>query len=599
MYIVLQKVRNIILQPNRINKIALLCIVIVTLISCTPTDTLYTKNVQIIFPDSDITVELGEKIVFEANINAKWTSSIDGSLPAGKRIQKTLTLGKHIITAFDETGGKDSINITIVPLHKKENYFLEVQGHMPSVVLPEGTYAPYIVSLFNKESELSISWEDGVKGYYSSKFDSYNKTEIPIKRGDISIWSNISKRWYPCCNLVRSFDTTVRSVKMGDERIFHMVALTENQDEENSDITATCIYSTNKVNVWVDNNTNLNEVDISGIINNLENIIIPRHLEIWGKWKDVDENGKLSILLTPRFNQARTAIGLFNPADFYQYSDNPHSETYNPKSNMMDIIYAGIPETDGKDSAFIEKSITATIAHEMQHLTSFSHVYKQHIALGQEEPKLEKVFLEEGLAHLAENLAGFGMSGGNMAFVAVYLSNTQNTSLSSYSTSVYTDSVERRGGMALLLSWLFWEKGGIEITEDGIIRDCGGISFLQNVYASFKRGWPRIEEAFGKERKEILLNFANFLDKDTNNTMVFDADTGEPLTIDPYFGSFSCLNRNFVLDGPYKKSLTEMHAIPPCGILYGNIINVKQTTRMFVNAEADINRVFLSIRNLK
>jgi uncharacterized protein YjdB len=105
---------------------------------------------------------------------------------------------------------------------------------------------------------------------------------------------------------------------------------------------------------------------------------------------ELDNNGRLLMLLTPRVNQMSGNIaGFVASTDFY-----PRSIC--PGSNMAEIFYAMIPRS-GETPAQWRSWMRSTLIHEAKHITSFAERLKRDLPF-------EETWLEESSASLSEEL---------------------------------------------------------------------------------------------------------------------------------------------------------------------------------------------------
>jgi hypothetical protein len=239
--------------------------------------------------------------------------------------------------------------------------------------------------------------------------------------------------------------------------------------------------------------------------------LIPRIETLWGKAADIDGDGRVAVLFTGTLNEEQVAIGYFNPADFFERNDDAASGAYNPSSNETDIIYAAMPDPD-PGSAFSAENVIATIAHEMAHAATFTAKTWGRIMDGNARAAREELFLDEGWSHLAENLCGLGVSGGNIKFLKRFLDDTPAYSFCGPNSHGQEDSAGMRGAITLFLSWLFWKSGGMawEDSNPAALVDTGGISFLRRMAESPGTGWESIGEAFGMP---VRMLFAGMLEE--------------------------------------------------------------------------------------
>jgi hypothetical protein len=216
------------------------------------------------------------------------------------------------------------------------------------------------------------------------------------------------------------------------------------QDSGSSTIQATLSYASDTVAAYTEDGTPADQAvldAISHIAQTFGNRLLPLEVRLFGKASDVDANGRVLLLFTPRLNGSQLAVGFFNPSDLLA----PSPE--NPATNQTELLYLGIPnETDVN---FNSSSLTATACHEFQHLINFSHKTLPHLADAQ--PPIEDLAVNEGLSHLAEDLCGYNTLGGNIAFIARFLERAPQTSLDGTDLTGGSDSVERRGAMYTFL----------------------------------------------------------------------------------------------------------------------------------------------------
>jgi hypothetical protein len=555
---VILKVRIIIL---RYSKAPLLFVLTLMVLSCTQfsQETSVVEADRILFPCSGAIQQYGQRTLLQSGKSDDWYSSIDGFLGNGVSLSVSLSAGIHTISIRNKDVMQDRISITVQKALDASEYCLEIQGADPRITLPAGAYLPLYVTGSGLTTKLTM----GVGVEPSTQMCQGTTKVGRFLILDVALWSRNQTGWK---KIESGRSRSVSGATEVDVRTFHFVDLKSSGSGKGPEIFAHRVWSSQKVDIWLDDNGTMEPQNIQVFGSILETRLIPHHLSVWGKWNDIDSNNKLSILITPVFNKVRTAIGLFNPADFYAYNNDPASSDYNPNSNQMDIIYTACPDYSRTDASFSPESIRATIAHEMQHLTSFSVDCEQQKETNLAVPALEEVFLEEGLAHLAENLAGYGISGGNIAFVARYLQAPYSTSLGPDVEAGFGDSVERRGGMVLLLSWLY------EKYENASPQ--GGEVFIQSIYHSRKRGWPRLEEVTGLSQRQLLRSFGAFLSKDTDYPVRMDPVTSEPVTIDPYAGNVITLGKIFSLNGPARIPFAKETAIPPFSVIFGEPLSL-------------------------
>jgi hypothetical protein len=188
---------------------------------------------------------------------------------------------------------------------------------------------------------------------------------------------------------------------------------------------------------------------IRGIAKSFDTRIYDLDLQVFGPAADVDGNGRVILLFTPKLNASKQAVGFFFQGDLLERTQD------NPDSNQADILYLGVPVNN--DANFSVRSLEATTCHEFQHLIHYSRKTLPHLADAQ--PPEENVAINEGLSHLAEDLCGYNLKGGNLAFVARFLAHPEKISLDGLSIDGKSDSIERRGAMYLFMRFLLEQYG--------------------------------------------------------------------------------------------------------------------------------------------
>ena len=288
---------------------------------------------------------------------------------------------------------------------------------------------------------------------------------------------------------------------VGDKRTFRVADLQNGTNLTPHIVEAKLVCDTGNVYFWVEADVTIVPTDLEILQNAIEQQIIPDLKTFFGEWKDLDNDNHVSLLFTQKLNTFGNAIGFFNPSDLFPYVSDNKAQNYNPTSNEMDILYLGIPE-EGR-FAFSIKSICATIAHELQHLIHFSQKTFSRYENGEKNIPEEELFVDEGLAHFAEALCGFGVSGGNIAFVEKFCSSPQNYSLVYEDAFGVDDNTGKRGAVAMFLNWLFEKKGRSIYSNEKLISS-GGIEFLRTLVRSTETGLKGLGEAYGEDVDVLL-----------------------------------------------------------------------------------------------
>lgn len=148
---------------------------------------------------------------------------------------------------------------------------------------------------------------------------------------------------------------------------------------------------------------------------------------------DADGGGAITVVFVDNFPAGIPVdtVGAFIFADFL--ASGPQSN-----GNHADILWARTPGV-----AASEDLIVGTLAHEYQHLVSFA----LRSELGDAVTSQEVLWLDEGLAHLMEDLTGWG--GSNVDAMSAALENWNSTPFAGPD-----DSVAQRGKAYMLLRYL-------------------------------------------------------------------------------------------------------------------------------------------------
>jgi hypothetical protein len=148
--------------------------------------------------------------------------------------------------------------------------------------------------------------------------------------------------------------------------------------------------------------------DFSAIATEFDNIVYPTDSSYFGKPTDIDANGRVILYYTPEVNkltptgQASFIGGFFFAGDFFA----PNSTSSGClQSNQGEIFYLLAPDPSGafgsvRSTTNVRQGTRGTVAHEFQHMINAGN----RILSG--ASAFESVWLDEGLAHTAEDAVG-------------------------------------------------------------------------------------------------------------------------------------------------------------------------------------------------
>ena len=519
---------------------------------------------EILTPKSDWTYYSDSKITFSTNINTndvRWYSSKDGYLGEGNSFTLRLSVGTHEIKAVLKDY-EQSVFIHVENRNIKDNRTFKyiINSNEQNIPLPEGVYKPAVIALEGSISNIAI-----------------NKQErcIELKK-DIHIKVNIKGK-----KIIQNINSSAKKTgyELNDKKSFYVIN-TKQQALEPHEVLAKVIRTSESYNIWYPVNPEkyslleLDEDALNSCIEEIENRIIPRLNTLWGELPDIDNDGKISFLFTPTINEEQTAIGFFNPEDFYKRDE------FSPYSNEMDILYIAVPEQES--FSYSVKCLSATIAHELTHAINYNIKTFSRILNNESNPPEEETFLDEALSHLSESLCGYGISGGNISILYYYLNNLGKYSVLKNDYLGNEDSNGRRGATTMFLSWLFWKKGGISWNQNNPLEiiDEGGINFIQKLVVNNGTGWENIGTVFGKNTDVLYAQMVEELNtlRENVNPSILDPYSNEPVQLYPDFQTY-CIDgseKKWTLSIPMVTSESSVFLIPYSFVLF-NTYNNKST----------------------
>jgi hypothetical protein len=149
-----------------------------------------------------------------------------------------------------------------------------------------------------------------------------------------------------------------------------------------------------------------------------DTLVYPMDVAAFGDPTDIDKNGHIAIVFTRAVNEltARGAGsyvgGLTFSRDLFPQAGSARA-TACAASNEGEYFYLMAPDPNGtingnrRSNAFVDSNSTGVIAHEFVHLINASRKLYVNTAA----PKFEDKWLDEGLAHVAEELLFYRESG--------------------------------------------------------------------------------------------------------------------------------------------------------------------------------------------
>ncbi len=262
-------------------------------------------------------------------------------------------------------------------------------------------------------------------------------------------------------------------------------------------VTAALRYTGSKVLIYSDIDEpplGYNQADYNNMGQQFNTQIHPTDVTAFGNETDIDGNNRVVILFSRVVNEltspAQAPSGFI--AGFFLLNDLGPGVYPAGTTNGMEIFYVFVPDPTGEIWTTPAKNIVMnyaleTLAHEFQHMISCGYRFVT-LGGGTKYDYLQVLWLEEGMAHIAEDLNNMNTS--NITRANLYLADPGATSL--MGEDQYDDSLPLRGGMFLLLRYLGDQLGN---------------SIYKSIIQSSYIGMPCIENVTGRN---FFLSVADF-----------------------------------------------------------------------------------------
>lgn len=159
------------------------------------------------------------------------------------------------------------------------------------------------------------------------------------------------------------------------------------------------------------------EAEYQVFADEFDRIVWPTVTENFGTPGDIDRNRKVLILFTSAVNQLTPAGADYIVGGFFFSRDLFPTRDKNgiggcASSNQRELFYLLAPDPSGtingnsRSKGYVRNSTFGTLAHEFEHLVNASRRLYENDA-----PDFEETWLDEGLAHIAEELSFYRASG--------------------------------------------------------------------------------------------------------------------------------------------------------------------------------------------
>lgn len=286
-------------------------------------------------------------------------------------------------------------------------------------------------------------------------------------------------------------------------------------------VTATAKYVGSDAAIYLDNAApsggyTQSDIDAAGAL--FENPVYGLHVidtTAFGSESDLDGNGVVVILLTPKVNKLSGNCNNSVIAGFFFGGD----LTSQAGSNHGEIFYSMVPDPNSNTcpigKAFASQLLPVTFIHEFQHMISFN----QHL-LVRNCGCTEDIWLNEGLSHFAEELGGRQIDNsactnascldqyvrGDLQNAYDYLTDPESNYLVEPETS--TGTLAERGANWLFVRWMV-----DQFAADSVL----GTAFTRQLVGTADFGVANVENRTGTAFSILVPQWqiANFTEGDT------------------------------------------------------------------------------------
>jgi hypothetical protein len=250
---------------------------------------------------------------------------------------------------------------------------------------------------------------------------------------------------------------------VGDKLSFNVLTPTNSFQKVN----ATAKKVSARAVIYLDDEAPANgftDADLQQLADLFDAPIHPTVTGVFGQPSDIDNNQRITILLTPRVN-ALTPRGSASFAAGYFYGCDLLARSRCSGSNLGEIFYSLVPDpnaqwSDRRTTSAVMSIVPPVLAHEFQHMIHFS---RRNLSI-------DALWLAEGLAHTAEEIVGDALQaqGASLSLVSQFKSQNYNRAqrylLAPGGISLLAESspgsLELRGAAWLLLKYLRGHYGG-------------------------------------------------------------------------------------------------------------------------------------------
>jgi hypothetical protein len=216
-----------------------------------------------------------------------------------------------------------------------------------------------------------------------------------------------------------------RAVIPGNAAVGQLVTLNANADDpcERPQLRVSRVEAVSRRAIVVADTSNpaggLTAAEYASIAATFDTLVYDVNVRNFGEPTDLDGNGRVVLYytsavnaLTPKSSDSFVG-GFFTPRDLFPTGDTPALGEGCAGSNVAEMFYLLAPDPGGMvngnrfSKAFVASGTIATVAHEFEHLINSS----RRVYVNTQSEDFEETWLDEGLAHVAEELLFFARSG--------------------------------------------------------------------------------------------------------------------------------------------------------------------------------------------
>lgn len=267
------------------------------------------------------------------------------------------------------------------------------------------------------------------------------------------------------------------------------------------------------VTVFAEKGNNVSDSVISNLVSVVEGTIIPIEHTWLTSPMDVDQNGKVILLLMDIDDGYQTGgnyiAGYFDAIN--QFSDADTNSQLQLRSNHSEMLYLDTYPANPNSTAFY-----ATLAHEYQHLLQFTNNYPNGV--------VEETWVDEGLAEVMSDITGFGPQTARADYFrsAILASDSliqfnNSDPLRDYSSAYmyfrYIYDIYGLGGISQIFrmpeTGVAGVNRGIQSVDSAITSHCGNTVGLAQPYfaCSYRLMWAGLVNTLGALPATVNINF--------------------------------------------------------------------------------------------